>query len=170
MIRVTFFAALVALPQTALLSAPPCVTRQEAGNLLMLAAPAMIETAARKCGTSLPAGAFLSSNGERLAQRLRSEAPVDAVAVAAALAKFSGKQMPSGVSAETMQGLVRDVVAFEFAKDINPEDCGTIDEIVGALAPLPARNLGTLVIALLALGSGGKKTASFKICPLSPQP
>ncbi len=170
MIKFALFAALLATPQIAAAQTQPCLTRQELSNVFMLAAPALIEAAAKKCATTLPASAFLRTGGKQLAERLRREGGVDAGALTATFAKFSGKEMPRGISAETLNSLVRDVVAAEFANDIKPQDCGKIDDITGALAPLPARNLGTLMTALVELGTGGKQAGPFRVCPAPSQP
>jgi hypothetical protein len=168
MIRSAALASLAAtllLPQVAVAQGKACLTRQELSNLFVFAAPPLVDAAAKKCSSELPAGAFLRTGGRQLAERLRGEATGNDAAIAATFAKLAGEEIPEGISGETLQLLIRDVVAIEFAKDIKAKDCGKIDEVIAALAPLPGRNIGTLMAVLMELGGGGGEAAPFRICP-----
>ncbi len=166
MTRFAALLALIALPQAAAAQTGQCVTRAEVGNLFVFAMPALVDTAIRRCEAALPADAFLRTGGRQLAERLRGEGAADAAGLTATFGKLAGRDVPAGLSTETLQLLVRDIVSTQLANDIKPKDCGKIDTLASALAPLPARNLGTLMVALMELGTSGKK-GPFTFCPVA---
>ena len=156
-------AALLSLSQAAVAQTTPCLTRQEVQSLFALAAPSLIDAAAKKCASNLPPEAFLRSGAPAMVERLRSEANVSGRSVVPIIEKIAGEKMPEGLSEDTTQGLIRDVIGAEVTKDINPKDCGLISELTGSLAPLPSANLATMIAAILELGAS-KGKAPFRIC------
>jgi len=163
MIRFAAAAALLALSQTAAAQTNACLTRQEVRSVFALAAPSLVDAAAKKCGPALPADAFLRTGAPAMVERLRAEGKLEGRNVTAAIEKLAGEKMPEGLSEETTQGLVRDMIGAELTKDIDPKDCGVINELVSSLSPLPGANLATMIAAILELG-GSKGKAPFRIC------
>lgn len=164
MIRIAALAAMLAVPQAA--AAQQCLTRDEVAAAVTYAAPLALDSVAEKCGPSLPPDAFLRTGSAPLAGRLRAEAPGNASALGTVLSKLAGKEMPAGISPETLQLLARDLLGSEIAKAVKPADCAKVDALVSALSPLPARNIGLLGAMLMELGSSGKnKESSFSFCP-----
>ena len=164
MIRYAMAAALLALPQAAAAQANACLTRAEVRTLIVFATPSLVEAASRKCAAALPADSFLRTGAGAMVERLRGESKAEAGSIITVIEKLAGEKMPSGLSEETTQSLVRDIVGAELAKDIDPKNCGTIDAVASSLSPLPASNIATLTAALLELGAGKDKKAPFRIC------
>ena len=163
MIRIATAAVLLALPQTAAAQADACLTRQEVKTLVAFATPSMLDATAKKCAAALPADAFLRTGVAAMVERLRIEGRAETGAIIPVIEKLAGEKMPAGLSEETTQGLVRDVVGAEVAKDIDPKNCGAINELASALSPLPAANIASLMLAILELGGSDKKSP-FRIC------
>ena len=163
MIRYAMAAALLALPQAAAAQANACLARHEVRTLFAFLAPTLVDSAAKKCVTVLPADAFLRTDAPAMVERLRTESEAQSSGFAAVLEKMSGKKIPEGLSEETMRSLMRDIIGTEFTKGIKPGDCGPINELVSALAPLPGANIGTIAAILLEAG-GSKAKSPLKIC------
>lgn len=164
MIRIAMTAALLALPQAAAAHADACLTRAEVRTLIAFATPSLLEAATRICTSALPADAFLRVGAPAMVERLRTESQDEAGRIIPVIEKLAGEKMPPGLSEETTQGLVRDIVGAELAKDIKPGDCRVIDTVASSLAPLPAGNIATLMAAILELGMAKNEKAPFRIC------
>jgi len=164
MIRIAMAAALLALPQAAAAQADACLTREEVRTLIAFATPSVLEAASRTCASAIPAEAFLRTGAPAMVERLRSESRAEPGSIIRVIEKLAGKKMPQGLSEETTQSLVRDIVGAELAKDIKPTDCQMIDAVASSLSPLPASNISTLVVAIMELGAGKDKKSPFRIC------
>jgi hypothetical protein len=169
MTKVATFALLLALPHSAIAQDSQCITRQEMSEVVVFAAPTVVESVANRCLNSLPQDAFLRTGGLDLAQRLKGEAQGSGPAVLSFLTKLGGGKMPAGLSAETMQSLARDMLGAGLTKSFKVEDCRKVDALIASLAPLPSRNIGGAVAAILGLTSKPGSKSGILICP-EPQP
>ena len=163
MIRFAAAAALIALSQAAAAQTGACLTRQEVRGLFAFTAPSLVEAAAKKCAPVLSADAFLRTGAPAMVERLHAEGMAQGGSITGALEKIAGKQLPEGLSEETVRSLVRDMIGAELTKDMNPKDCGLVNELVSSLSPLPSANLATMIAAILELG-GSKGKTPFRIC------
>jgi len=150
--------------QAAAAPPPPCITPAQVTDVTLFALPAVLDGVASKCRASLPASAYLLTGGQALSKRLAPDAARHWQGAMAVLRTFGDKKMPEGLSAETMTGLLRDMIAAEALKKVTPADCTKINDIAEALAPLPPENLGRLIALMIEMGSDGKKGDFPRIC------
>jgi hypothetical protein len=162
MIKAALALAALFLPQAA--TAQACLTRAELSSLILFSAPTVIDAAAAKCTTTLPATAFLRTGARGLTQRLRAEAQPSAAGIVRVFEKMGGEKIPAGLSADTLQGVIRDVFTAEMTKDIKAGDCAGIDFVVAAMEPIPAANLGNLIGGILALTGASDRQSPFRVC------
>lgn len=167
MIQPCLAAALLIVAQASATSAEPCLNRAEAADLTLLMLPGFIEGAATKCTASLPGGAFLRTRAGQLAARLRSESAPRSAQAFAAFAKVGTEPMPDGVSDATLKQLVNEIASGLAAEAVKPSDCAAADDMIEALSPLPAANLGRVVAGLMAMG-GDQGDSNFRICAGKP--
>ena len=166
MIKDLIAAALLTAPQIAVAQEPvPCLTSSEATDLVIFVAPTLIDGVARKCTASLPEAAFLRTGAGTMTARLRGEGDRWS-AVRGSLEKIAGEKMPKGLTEETTRRVFEEALTAAMLEDIDTEDCLSIDRMLGALAPLPAANLGTLFATILELGAKDDDSDTpFRICP-----
>jgi hypothetical protein len=163
MIKLAALAILLAAPGAA--RAQDCMSRQEVADVFVFSAPVLIEAAANKCKAALPPGAFLSTRATALASRLRGEGQGSGAAIARFIRGVGGKDLPEGISPETLQSLTRDILGTMITNDIKPADCGKVDALIEAIAPLPARNIGMMIASLIDLTTKPGEESPFKTCP-----
>ena len=143
----------------------PCVTRAQLEAMALFALPPMLEAMAAKCGPHLPAQAYLLNGGRTLSQSLAGESAAAWPEASLALRAMSD-DMPTGLSAETMRGMVRDMATSEIK--LKPDECVRINHLGELLAPLPPRNLAGVVAMLAEVGMEGdkkKKKPRPAVCP-----
>lgn len=143
----------------------PCVSRAQLEALALFALPPVLEALATKCGPHLPANAYLLNGGRTLSQSLASESAASWPGASAAMQAMTG-DMPTGLSRETMRGMVRDMATSELK--LKPEECVRIDHLGELLAPLPPSNLAGVVAMLAEIGimsDRDKKKPTPAICP-----
>ncbi|HEV2745826.1 MAG TPA: hypothetical protein VGW34_00835 [Allosphingosinicella sp.] len=157
-------AAAMVLSQAAAPAPQSCLTRPEAADVALVMLPGVIDGAASKCASALPRDAFLRTGSRAMAERLRRESAKRASQAIAAFAKLGDEPMPSGVSEATMKQLVEEVAAGAIVEGIKVRDCAAVNEVVEALAPLPAPNLATVVAVLMELGGKTESDSSFRMC------
>jgi hypothetical protein len=160
------FLAMLALVGAQAAAAPPpppaCVTRAQLSDLTLFALPSVLDAAVAKCRASLRPDAYLLNGGRELSRRLAVDSQSHWEGAQAAMRQMGSRDMPEGIGADTMRGLVRDVLAAEFLKKLTPADCGRVNDVAELIAPLPPRNLGQLTALLIELG-GAKK--GLRVCP-----
>jgi hypothetical protein len=164
MIQSAFAAALLVAAQAS--PAQSCLTRAEASDLALLMLPGFIDGLARSCGPALPPTAFLRTGSRALSGRIRSESVAAGPRALTAFAKIADKPMPEGVSDATMRQLVGEIAAGMAGSAVKQKNCAAADELVAALSPLPASNLGKVVAVLMEAGgkSGGSDGAGIRMC------
>ncbi len=162
MIKLAALAALLAAPATP--GAQPCMSRQDLADVFVFSAPVLIDAAAGKCAASLPSSAFLRTEAKALSDRLRGEGRGSGAAMSRFITATAGQELPAGLSAETLQSMTRDILGTMITNDIKPGDCSKVDALVGAMAPLPARNIGTMIASLIELTTKPGEATPFAIC------
>jgi hypothetical protein len=161
------------LPGISHAAEPPCLTPAEFTSMATYALPSVIRGTAQRCGPNLPQGAYLRSDGERLASRY--DARKDHAWPGAKAAFF---KMGAGMDAPTaelfrkmpdnaLRPMVDELLSGAVDQQLPTERCGAIDRLVMLLSPLPAENTAELIALAAGLGaqSGKAKVGKFALCP-----
>lgn len=150
-------------------AASTCVTRAEANALFASTLPDIVDGVRNKCEASLPASAFLRTEGHALVARYRSAGSADWSAARSGFVKIVGSggqaeaKMIAAMPDAVLKGFLGTAFASVVTDDIKLKDCAQIDRFVSALSPLPASNIGEIVTGLIAL-SGSDKKEPFQLC------
>jgi hypothetical protein len=153
----------MAVAASAAAAAPPaCVTRAQINDFTLFALPGVIDAVADKCRAARPANAYLLNGGRDLSRRLAEGSGARWQGALAVFRTFGDRKMPEGLSAETMRGVIRDVMAAEALKKVTPFECAKANEAAELLAPLPPENLGRLMALIFELAGQEK---GLKVCP-----
>ncbi|MEO5598333.1 MAG: hypothetical protein ABIQ66_06910 [Novosphingobium sp.] len=165
-------AALIAAPQIAAAAEPACLTPREVSAVTAFALPGLITATAQRCATTLPAGAFLRTNGQQMAQRYALRKPAAWPETKAALIKLSSgtndqaanlfKTLPD----DTLQQLADTMVSGVVSDKIPASRCDTINQVIALLSPLPPENTAELIALTVGLVSKGDtpKLGKLAIC------
>lgn len=146
-------------------SARPCLTVEEAGGLVTFALPSALSGLSRQCAKSLPATAELIQGVPVLAARYQPEADRAWPMARQAFDKLAGSSLSQTVGDEAARNLITGLLDAAVGQQVKAEDCGAIDRLVGALSPLPARNMANLVVVLMEVGGRGKAAdRPFSLC------
>lgn len=145
--------------------APPgCMTRSEAADLILFTLPGFVDGLAEKCAATLPPAAFLRSRAAAFTARLRTEGGDRWAGAKAAFDKIGGEPLPSDMSDASLRPFLAEAMAKGMLEDVKTSDCATADELLAALAPLPAANLGTVVAMVMQMAKPDENDG-FRICP-----
>lgn len=147
-----------------------CVTKEDAVVLMLGLAPDAVEALAERCAPVLPPDSFLATSAASLADRYRASSP-SPERVGAIFERMTGQATPSDAAAEAILVVAGEMVKAEVVK-LKQEDCPPANDIVEALAPLPAENLSQLIGSILLLsqkdgkqaGEDDEEKTSFRIC------
>jgi hypothetical protein len=164
MIKFLTAVALAATPGLTEANGIQCVTSEELAYLTQAAVPGILDGLVEKCSTTLPGDSFLLTRGAGLAERLRSETKIPPGKLVRAIKTISEAKVSDDISDATLEMMVNDIGKSEVIKDIKPESCGAINDLVEAIAPLPAANLMKLVQSILDFA--GRE--DFNLCPKTP--
>jgi hypothetical protein len=146
-----------------------CVSRAEANALFANTLPDVLEGVRNKCASSLPANAFLTTQGPALVARYRASASGDWALARSGFVKMMGSKgetedkLVAALPDQALQGLLTTAFSVVVANDIKVKDCPDIDRFVAALSPLPAANVAEIVTGLISMGGSGK-SEPFQIC------
>jgi hypothetical protein len=163
-VRLSALAAMLA--GAALVSAPAsaaCLTQDDARTLLAVALPDAIEGLAARCGPVLPTGAFLPTEGKRLADRYRREAPADPARARHAIQAASGQDLSFLADDDTVTRLAHDYVEKAIRGRVSTNDCPTVDSLVALAAPLRADAMAEAILLALQV-AGPEATPGFALC------
>lgn len=165
MIQPAVIAALLLAQAAAPDAAPRCVQREGARDTVIVMAPHLLDAVATKCRPHLPADAFLSARSAELVARMKTEAAGRAPSAAAAIRAIAGDKVPELPDPDALVILGGAFGGAAVAKELKPESCGEMSNLVEALAPLPTENLGRAIVSLLILSNAGGKGGAPAICP-----
>jgi hypothetical protein len=149
-------AAPIASPQ------PPCVTRQQVGDAVIVVLPILIGTMRERCRAHLPAAAFLNGGADDMAARLRATAEPRRDS---ALRALGHSTVIGGIRARTgEEGLARltALITAGFT-GVGAQACADADILFESLAPLPPENIARFVGAMVGLASSRAPVGT--ICP-----
>ncbi len=159
------------LPATAVAQTEmKCITAAEAQNLISFALPDILSGVINQCKPQLASSAFMITSGPSLLARYQASADVAWPNAKIAMMKMIGDDaLLSSVPDQVIKGLLAAGIASGVGKDIKPKDCGTIDRVAEALAPLPPQNASNLIGVFLEMQNNKPKTGSkapaLNICP-----
>ncbi|RYY24037.1 MAG: hypothetical protein EOP62_18245 [Sphingomonadales bacterium] len=140
----------------------PCLTSQEANALLLSVAPSVLRSVSETCSKTLPANAYLRTNGAGLAERYVAPA---AAAKSAAIAAFNKVSGETTIDAMMFDMIMGSMIGEILVAKVKPEDCTKADRILGLLDPLPPENLSGLLVTFLEFsGTNDKKPSPLDIC------
>jgi hypothetical protein len=163
-------ALLLAVPQVAAppASPPPCVSRADAADLSLYLLPALLPAVVERCRATLPATAWLTTQGPAYGERLAVGRDARWPGARRAFVNMAGgRQPPKGVSDATLRSLAEDMLRTQLPAAMKVEDCRKIDDFARLLSPLPPDNLGEFVALLMDVGSAAKPNREFDMCPFA---
>jgi hypothetical protein len=125
-------------------AAPHCLTRQQIGDISVVAMASMVETARNACRPHLPATAFLATPAAaEFSGQLRAEARQRLISAVAGITKMAPTR---GMTPETLRSLGEQGLAegtgAEFSAFLSPAICGDISEIMEIGAALSPDQMG----------------------------
>jgi hypothetical protein len=154
------FSILLAIPAMVTAQAAPqqCLTRAEMRSGISYVMPMLFGAVKNACATALPKGSFLSDGSGDMINKYQALADENKPAAFALLGKFGGSfgsgmklDSPDGTKdmnaeqAEMLSALLPIMLEEGLAKEIKPESCGAMNEIMESLAPLPPENMAKLI-------------------------
>jgi hypothetical protein len=145
--------------------AGPCLQQSEAEDLMVFMLPSLMEAMARKCTPLLPASATLSRSGQTLASRYRADSLAAWPNARAAFTKASGGEPIQYLSEDLTRKVIEEASSAAVVANFKAKDCAIVDRFIGALAPLPARNIAQLMSLLMEIGAN-KNRSPMQICPV----
>jgi hypothetical protein len=150
-------------------AAKPCMTRDEAQNLMAFAMPDLISGIAAQCKPHLSDDAFLTKSGSDLVARYRTNGNAAWPKAKKAMFKMIGDDsMAAALPDDVTKGLLTAGITAAMSKDFKSEDCNSISDIVETLAPLPPQNMASLISLILEMtskkSSAGNEPA-LNVCP-----
>lgn len=165
LVRAALAASLIA-SSTASAAQPatePCLQPREAEDLVVFVLPALVEAMGRKCGPLLPASATLARSGTALASRYRPDSNAAWPRAKIAFGKISGGESLTFLSDELNRKIIEEASSAAIVAEFKAKDCAMADRFMGALEPLPARNVAQLVGLFLEIGESEGKSP-MNIC------
>lgn len=144
-------------------AAGPCLQPREAEDLVLFVLPALVDAMRRKCGPLLPAGATLTRSGSVIASRYRADSDAAWPSAKIAFGKISGGESLTFLSEELNRKIIEEASSAAIVADFKAKDCAMVDRFLGALEPLPARNVAQLVGLFLEIGADEGKSP-MNIC------
>ena len=138
----------------AALAAPPppppaCLTQQDAQAVALVALPGIIRVTGVICAGRLPADSLVRRTSGPFLARYDAEAERAWPAARAGITRIipmADVLLQSQFARPTLTSLLVPLLAGR----IEPADCGTLDQLVTQLAPLPPRNTASIVVTALA--------------------
>lgn len=167
MLRTLIVSALLfALPASASAqTASQCLSEDEASGLVIFALPATIKGLSRQCEKTLPATSTLVQGGPVMAARYQIDADKAWPVARRAIGKLTVTALAEAMTDNGARTVASEIMESAIAQQIKPKDCDTVERIVDALEPLPARNLASLLLALVEAGSKrNPENSPFNLC------
>lgn len=166
---IAFVAALT--PGVAMAAEPVCLTTKEATALIAYALPQAINGTAKRCAASLPANAFLRSQGPQLAARYAGQKDRYWPQARPAFLKTLGTEgdgaakMIAGLPDETVRQMADVFVEGFVSQRIAPKSCTKLDLAIDLLSPLPPENTAGLIALTLEVASAADpKLGKVALC------
>ena len=145
----------------------PCLTSAEAEAVALVAMPEIIRQTGVACAAQLPATSLVRRTQSPLLQRYDAEADRAWPGARAAIVKVTDAQAAALLGSDYARPLLTTLIAPLIVGRVAAKDCGTIDQLVMSLEPLPPRNVaGVVVTAIRYLQARGERNvAALPLCP-----
>lgn len=148
-----------------------CLTPKEFSSLAAYALPGAINGATKRCAATLATGSFLKSDGQALADRYASRKTANWPDAKAAFFKISGDQQQTtdvlrSLPDNSLREMIDVILEGMVSQEIPLDKCGTIDNYVRLLAPLPPENTAELIALTVGLSTKAEtpKVGKLNIC------
>jgi hypothetical protein len=168
MLKAFALAALLTAPATAPPPPPPlkaCIPKAQVRDMVMVLSPYLVDAVAKKCGPALPATAFVNAGAPALSARLKAESAGREASAAAAVRVFAGDKAPPAADQAVILAFMGQMMGAMAAAKLPVEKCAGISEMLQAVSPLPAENVGQLLATVAEMAGVGKDGKSPGICP-----
>ncbi len=155
-------AAALALQTQAAHAQQQCISQDEVSAAFIYAMPGVIEGVTTRCSASLGADAFLARQGKTMAARYTAQQNTAWPKARSALLKIVTNASKAGnsngtlgmlsqIPGETMRPLVDAMIAQEAANRTQTAQCGKVDKLAAAIAPLDPKDAGNLLGTMFAV-------------------
>jgi hypothetical protein len=138
----------LAAPDVAGAQQRACITAPEAEAMTLVAMPDILRETGRVCAGRLPATSLIRGGGT-LISKYEGAADQAWPAARAAIVKLSDPAIDTLLQSDYARPLLTSLLVPFIVGRIGLEDCGTIDRLVTQLAPLPPRNMASVVVTAL---------------------
>lgn len=165
--RAATLALLLAIPLQASAQPRSCLTRPEAEAVLLTVAPDALTSVGIVCAAALPSDALIRRPGALL-DRLRAGSNAAWPRAQDAIRKLAGEEIGSLLGTDAARPILSALVAPLIATQVKPDDCARIDRIMTALAPLPPRNIATLIVEFIGVAQDKRRPGGkfpLALCP-----
>lgn len=167
--------ASAALP-SGLRKAVPCMEAKQADALMLMFAPPLFRSLGEACNGHLSADSPLADPDSAFIRKFELAADDEFDSALAGIGRLTGTELPPGLDRKTVRQLVTAFMPKDLVKNIKPEQCGAIERLVVALAPLPPANFASVVTSIVVIsqkdekgdGDMSGKGPDFNICPIQP--
>ncbi len=145
-----------------------CLTRSEMRSGISYVMPMLMNAVKGACAATLPKGSFLTDGSADMIGKYQALADTNKSTALSLLSKFSDDMKLEGLDAQSgsdmFEALLPIMVEEGLSKEIKPETCPAMNDIVESLAPLPPENMTRLVesIAVEVIRSDEAKGAKSK--------
>ena len=155
-------AATLALQGSAAHAQQQCFSEDEVSAAFIYAMPGVIDGVSTRCSASLGKGGFLARSGKTMAARYaarqdaawpKARSALLKIVTNASKAKNSTGTlgMLSQIPGETMRPLVDALIVQEASNRTELTNCGKVDKLAAALAPLDPKDAGALLGTMFAV-------------------
>jgi hypothetical protein len=168
--KLVLAATALALPIQA--SAQECMKPNEAQALMIYAMPDVLDGVIKQCQPHLSTTGFIAKSGGDFVARYRTGSEASWPLAKIAFFKFAGKDATlsamRGMPDSLLKGLISFGITTKATNDISSDDCGTVERLLEALAPLPPANTATVIAIAMEMGASKRSTKGkndLSICP-----
>lgn len=155
-------AAALALPAQTVHAQQQCFSQDEVSAAFIYAMPGVIEGVTTRCSASLSDGGFLPRQGKAMAARYTAQQNAAWPKARSALLKIVTNASKAGnsngalgmlsqIPGETMRPLVDALIVQEAANRTETAQCGKVDKLAAALAPLDPNDAANLLGTMFAV-------------------
>ena len=155
-------AAALALQTQAAHAQQQCFSQDEVSAAFIYAMPGVIEGVTTRCSASLGSNGFLARQGKTMAARYTAQQNAHWPKARTALLKFVTNAskaknsngtlgMLSQIPGDTMRPLVDALIVQEASNRTEIGNCGKVDKLAAALAPLEPKEAGNLLGTMFAV-------------------
>lgn len=138
----------LAAPEAAMAQQSACITAPEAEAMTLVAMPDILRETGRVCAARLPANSLIRGNGTLIA-KYETAAEQAWPAARAAIVKLSDPTVDTLLQSDFARPLLTSLLVPFIVGRIGLEDCGVIDRLATQLAPLPPRNMASVIVTAL---------------------